>query len=226
MSSFFLFEAPACDFVPSSYIAILVIQTLLKTCINLLIKCQMAIAQTMLRRVHLLNCLLLELIRSNSMFYNLGNHLVITVKPECHVHLPFGQHARSIGQSLILPACDLRTLGLTYVTPQSLLHSVLFTDITLSRDEIFQVNPSVLPFQVLLQYTQVMIGTYTITSVFLPSLQIRVELLTEDPLLQKFIITFGSSDLFIELLNCLYLLGVGSLSLASGHGRTTASFLY
>ena len=29
------------------------------------------------------------------------------------------------------PACDLTTLGLTYTTPQSLLHSVPFTDISL-----------------------------------------------------------------------------------------------
>ena len=32
------------------------------------------------------------------------------------------------------PACGLRTLGLTYITPQSSLHSVPFTDITLFRD--------------------------------------------------------------------------------------------
>ena len=32
------------------------------------------------------------------------------------------------------PACDLRTLGLTYITPQISLHSVPFTDISLFRD--------------------------------------------------------------------------------------------
>ena len=32
------------------------------------------------------------------------------------------------------PACYLRTLGLTYITPQSSLHSVPFTDISLFRD--------------------------------------------------------------------------------------------
>ena len=42
---------------------------------------------------------------------------------------------------------------------------------------------------------------------------------------RKFIVIFGSSDLFIE--QCLVLrLSVGSLSLASGHDGNTASFPY
>lgn len=34
-----------------------------------------------------------------------------------------------------LPACDLRTLALVYITPETFLHSVTLTDIILSRRE-------------------------------------------------------------------------------------------
>ena len=69
---------------------------------------------------------------------------------ECHVHLPFHQHALSLDQSLILPACDLRTLSLTYI------HKVHYTQylsrtLLFSMTRIIQVSPSVLPFKVLLK---------------------------------------------------------------------------
>ena len=44
------------------------------------------------------------------------------------------------------PACDLRTLGLTYIMPQSSLNSVPFTDISLFRDGNNPGKLSVLPF--------------------------------------------------------------------------------
>ena len=49
----------------------------------------------------------------------------------CHAHLP---QLASMHWSLVpySPACDLRTLGLTYITPQSSLHSVPY--ISLFRD--------------------------------------------------------------------------------------------
>ena len=64
--------------------------------------------------------------------YNLGNHLVIqsrmartsTFRLACTEY-------RLVPYS---PACDLRTLGLTNIKPQSSLHSVPFTDISLLRD--------------------------------------------------------------------------------------------
>ena len=51
---------------------------------------------------------------------------------ERHVHPTFWL-CTEYRLPLILPACDLR-LGLTYITPQSSLQSVPFTDITLFRD--------------------------------------------------------------------------------------------
>ena len=50
---------------------------------------------------------------------------------ECHAHLP---QLASMHWSLVpySPACDLRTLGLTYITSQSSLHSVPY--ISLFRD--------------------------------------------------------------------------------------------
>lgn len=49
---------------------------------------------------------------------------------ECNIHhyafWPISTN--SIDQSLILPACDLRTLALTYITPESFPNSVPFTD--------------------------------------------------------------------------------------------------
>ena len=44
------------------------------------------------------------------------------------------------------PACDLRTLGLTYITPQSSLNSVPFREISLFRDGNNPGKLSVLPF--------------------------------------------------------------------------------
>ena len=69
---------------------------------------------------------------------------------EQHVHLPFHWHALSLDKSLILSACDLRTLGLTYI------HKVHYTQylsrtLLFSMTRIIQVSPSVLPFKVLLK---------------------------------------------------------------------------
>ena len=61
--------------------------TLLKTCINSVIKCHIALANKF--RVQLLSCLL-QLIGSKSI-YNLGNHFVITTKNATYIIMPFGQ---------------------------------------------------------------------------------------------------------------------------------------
>ena len=63
--------------------------------------------------------------------YNLGNHLVIQsriVKNVTYIYLSWlaCTEFRLVPYS---PACDLRTPGLTYITPQSSLHSVPYTDI-------------------------------------------------------------------------------------------------
>ena len=71
-------------------------------------------------------------------------------------------------------------------------------------------------------------GTYTITSLYLPVVllcftdagRIKQRLIC----CRKIIIIFGSSDLFIEQLLAGAMLSVGSLSIASGYGRNIASF--
>ena len=85
-----------------------------------------------LTRAHLLSCLFLELTGSTSIFTIWGNHLVIQSRTSrtSTFWLTCTEY-RLVPYS---PACDLRTLGLTYITPQSSLHSVPFTDITLFRD--------------------------------------------------------------------------------------------
>ena len=63
--------------------------------------------------------------------YNLGNHLVIQstiVKNVTYIYLSW-LACTEFRLVPYYPACDLRTLGLTYVTPQSSLHSVPYTDI-------------------------------------------------------------------------------------------------
>ena len=66
----FLRPLRVCDSLPSSYFAILVILTPLKTCINSLIKCQMAMAY---KGLPLLGTYWVY----EPHVYNLGNHLVI-----------------------------------------------------------------------------------------------------------------------------------------------------
>ena len=64
--------------------------------------------------------------------YNLGNHLVIQSRmARTSTFWLACTEYRLVPYS---PACDLRTLGLTNITPQSSLHSVPFTDISLLRD--------------------------------------------------------------------------------------------
>ena len=53
------------------------------------------------------------------------------------------------------PACGLRTLGLTYITPQSSLHSVPFTDISLFR---YGNNPGKPFCTVLLSFAPAFLG--------------------------------------------------------------------
>ena len=74
--------------------------------------------------------------------FNFDNHLVITMKNVTYIYLLANVHALSIDQCLLLPACYLRTLGLTYITPQSSLHSVPFTVITLFLDGNYPGKPS------------------------------------------------------------------------------------
>ena len=85
-----------------------------------------------LTRAHLLSCLFLELIGSTSIFTIWGNHLVIQSRTSrtSTFWLTCTEY-RLVPYS---PACDLRTLGLTYIMPQSSLNSVPFTDISLFRD--------------------------------------------------------------------------------------------
>ena len=85
-----------------------------------------------LTRAHLLSCLFLELIGSTSIFTIWGNHLVIQSRTSrtSTFWLTCTEY-RLVPYSL---ACDLRTLGLTYIMPQSSLNSVPFTDISLFRD--------------------------------------------------------------------------------------------
>ena len=66
--------------------------------------------------------------------YNLGNHLVI--QSRMSRTSTFGLACTEYRLVPCSPACDLRTctLGLTYIKPQSSLHSVPFTDISLFRD--------------------------------------------------------------------------------------------
>ena len=66
--------------------------------------------------------------------YNLGNHLVIQsriVKNVTYIYLSW-LACTEFRLVPYYPACDLRTLGLTYITPQSSLHSVPY--ISLFRD--------------------------------------------------------------------------------------------
>ena len=99
------------------------------------------------------------------------------------------------------------TLGLTYITPQSSLHSVPFTDITLFRDGN---NPGKPFCTALLSFAPAYLGydRYVHNHICVLS--------CNDPLLftagrikqrilccRKFIIMFGSSDLFIEQLLAL-----------------------
>ena len=64
--------------------------------------------------------------------YNLGNHLVIQSRmSRTSTFWLTCTEYRLVPYS---PACDLRTLGFTYIGPQSSLHSVPFIDIPLFRD--------------------------------------------------------------------------------------------
>ena len=80
----------------------------------------------------MLSCLFLELIGSTSMFTISGNHLLIQSRmSRTSTFWLTCTEYRLVPYS---PACDLRTLGLTYIMPQSSLNSVPFTDISLFRD--------------------------------------------------------------------------------------------
>ena len=80
-----------------------------------------------------MSCLFLELTGSTSIFTIWGNHLVIQSRTSrtSTFWLTCTEY-RLVPYS---PACDLRTLGLTYITPQISLHSVPFTHISFFRDE-------------------------------------------------------------------------------------------
>ena len=64
--------------------------------------------------------------------YNLGSHLVI--QSRMSRTSTFWLTCTEYRLVPYPPACDLRTLGLTYITPQISLHSIPFTDISLLRD--------------------------------------------------------------------------------------------
>ena len=69
-----------------------------------------------------------NLLGLRALIYNLDNHLVIQSKMSRTSILACTEY-RLVPYSR---ACDLRTLGLTFITPQSSLHSVPFTDISQS----------------------------------------------------------------------------------------------
>ena len=64
--------------------------------------------------------------------YNLGNHLVIQSRMSCT--FIFWLKCTEYRLVPYSSACDLRTLAFTYIGPQSSLHSVPLTDISLFRD--------------------------------------------------------------------------------------------
>ena len=104
-----------------------------------------------LTRAHLLICLFLELIGSTSMSTISGNHLVIQSRmSRTSTFWLTRTEYRLVPYS---PACALRKLGLTYITPQSSLPSVPFTDISLFRDGNNPGKRSALPFKSLLQHS-------------------------------------------------------------------------
>ena len=143
-----------------------------------------------LTRAHLLSCLFLEHIGSTSMFTIWGSHLVI-------------QSRMSRTSFPCSPACDLRTLGSTYITPQSSLHSVPFTDISLFRDGN---NPDKTFCTALLSFSPAYLGydRYMHNHIcvlacndpvyFTEAGRIKQRILC----CRKYIIILGSSDLFIE----------------------------
>ena len=97
-----------------------------------------------LTRAHLLSCLFLELIGSTSIFTIWGNHLVIQSRTSrtSTFWLTCTEY-RLVPYS---PACDLRTLGLAYITPQSSLNSVPFSTFLFSATGIIQVSFLYCPF--------------------------------------------------------------------------------
>ena len=104
-----------------------------------------------LTRAHLLICLFLELIGSTSMFTISGNHLVIQSRmSRTSTFWLTRTEYRLVPYS---PACDLRTLGVPYITPQSSLLSVPFTDISLFCDGNNPVSLLCYPFKSLLQHS-------------------------------------------------------------------------
>ena len=74
-----------------------------------------------------MSCLFLELIGSTSINLQFGQLPCNPVKNVTYIYLACTEY-RLVPYS---PACDLRTLSLTYTTPQSSLHSVPLTDISL-----------------------------------------------------------------------------------------------
>ena len=77
-----------------------------------------------------MSCLSLELIGSTSINLQFGQLPCNPVKNVTYIYLAYTEY-RFVPYS---PACDLRTLGLTYTTPQRSLRSVPFTDISLFCD--------------------------------------------------------------------------------------------
>ena len=112
--------------------------------------------------------------------YNFGNHLVIQSRmSRTSTFLLACTEHRLVHYS---PACDLRTLGLTYIMPQSSLHSVPFTVNSL----FCEGNNPGKPFCIaLLSFAPAFLGYDWILCC------------------RKFIITFGSTDLIIKQLLAL-----------------------
>ena len=111
---------------------------------------------------------LVELIGSTSINLQFGQLPCNPVKNVAYICLAYTEY-RLAPYS---PACDLRTLGLTYTTPQRSLRSVPFTDISLFCDGN---NPGKPFCTALLSFVPAYLGydryyTYPITPVFLPAM--------------------------------------------------------
>ena len=136
------------------------------------------------------------------MFTISGNHLVIQSRMSrtSTFWLVTRTEYRLVPYS---PACYLRTLGLTYITPQSSLHSVPFTDIYLFHDGNNKGKPFCTALLSLCSSIPRLRSVRTQSSLcsclqWSSTIQKPIELNRG-----SFAVIFGSSDLFIEQLLAL-----------------------
>ena len=155
-----------------------------------------------LTRAHLLSCLFLELIGSTSMFTISGNRLLIQSRmSRTSTFWLTCTEYRLVPYS---PACDLRTLGLTYITRHK-VHCTQYLSWTFlfSSTGIIQVSFLYCPFKFCFSILRLR-SVCTQSAVFFPAMilyyteagRIKQTILC----CRKFIVIFGSRDLFIKQL--------------------------